>query len=288
MKTSKQQKKRSNIQTHRHIGTHIDTHAYTYRETPRQTHIDMDTWMYIHTCRCTEIHTYTYRETHRQTDRYTHAEILIYMDMHTHADTHRQTDTQTHIQRHIHTHADIHRNKHTHRHIDTYAHTYMCIFTCLSANTDKSQKCEVKMYLNIVSVGTIPHARVILSPLPLSPPCLVEPFPPGSTVAGDSHLLLSHIAHSEASGNGLSLKPAGNVSLLTSTRQSVESGLLQMEFLIGRLSYVMPGLSCAELAGHAGSNNRPSDWKDAVDPARGLQVSESQSLVPCAYLLIVC
>lgn len=76
------------------------------------------------------------------------------------------------------------------------------------------------MYLNIVSVGTVPHAGVILSPLPLSPPCLVEPFPPGSTVAGDSHLLLSHIAHSEASGNGLSLKPAGNVSLLTSTRQS--------------------------------------------------------------------
>lgn len=39
-------------------------------------------------------------------------------------------------------------------------------------------------------------------------------------MAGDSHLLLSHIAHSEVSGNGLSLKPAGNVPLLTSTRQS--------------------------------------------------------------------
>ena len=97
------------------------------------------------------------------------------MDMHTHADTHRQTDTQTHIERHIHTHADTHRARHTHRHIDTYAHTYMCIFTCLSANTDKSKKCEVKIYLNIVSVGTDPHAGVILSPLPLL------------------HVLLSHI-----------------------------------------------------------------------------------------------
>lgn len=62
-----------------------------------------------------------------------------------------------------------------------------------------------------------------------------------------------------------------------------------MGFLIGRLSYVMPGLCCAELAGHAGSNNRPDrhDWKNAADPALGLQVSESQSLAPCAYLLIV-
>lgn len=76
-------------------------------------------------------------------------------------------------------------------------------------------------------------------------------------MAGDSHLLLSYIAHSEASGNGSSLKPVGNVSHLL-VQGRVEPGLLWMGFLTGRLSYVMPGLNCAELAGHAGLNNRPS------------------------------
>ena len=67
----------------------IDTQVYIYRHTQRQTQRDI--------YRDTHIQTHTHRDIYRDTHRH------IYTNTHTHTETHRHTHRDTQIHRHRHT-----------------------------------------------------------------------------------------------------------------------------------------------------------------------------------------